>query len=395
MSRVQFRTAKNKSRPDLRKCPLSSAHKALLFILIALPGSPVLAQQSETIGLVVSSKKLGVYETPFMDECPAGLAVGNDEYWWRSLTPEQREELTLGGKREVANAVRQDLAMSRGPNDEQICHFPESVQDPPLRIIEGKISYGLDLDGIDGMGSASESCPHQDFVSPDGEPGIDNQLYRLLGCSAGWRSSGFLSQTSDDDRKSSGLGLVLIEITNVDDRLNDDDVDVHIYRGIDPHRLDSAGRVLPYSTYRIDADNNQARYASSAKGRIVDGVLLTEPADVYIPQYTIVTFIRQSLRGMKMKIALPGTDGRGEGLIAGYADINQFWDYMRGIGGLAATGQFSCPGIYDAMFELADAFPDPETGQCTGISAAYTIEVVPAFIDKPEIQIGSVKVDGR
>lgn len=363
-------------------------HAALLFSSLSW------AQQSETIGLVVASKKLGVYETPFMDECPAGLAVGNDEYWWRSLTPKKREELTLGGTREVANAVRQDLAMSRGPNDEQVCHFPESVQDPPLRTIEGEIAYGLDLDGIDGNGPASQSCPHQDFVSPDGESGVDNQLYRLLGCSSGWRSFGFVSQVSDDDRKSSGLGLVLIEITNVDDRLNDDDVDVHIYRGVDPHRLDSAGQVLPYSTYRIDADNNQARYNSHAKGRIVDGVLVTEPADVYIPQYAIVTFVRQSLRGMKMKITLPGPDARGEGIIAGFADLNQFWDYMRGIGGLAATGQFSCPGIYQAMFELADGYPDPETGRCTGISAAYRVEVVPAFVDKPELQVGSIDAGG-
>lgn len=356
--------------------------KAIALSCVCAPMSAANAQaDGETIGLVVSSKKFGIYETEFMDECPAGLAVGNDEYWWRSLTPAKREELTLGGIRETAANVRQDMALHRGPNGEHICHFPEVVKDPPLRTVEGRISYGLDLDGRDGAGE--NSCKHNDFVGINGETGIDNQFYRIFGCIAAWRSFGFISLVSDDDRKSSGLGMILIEVSGVNDRMNDDDVTVHFYRGIDPHRLDSQGRVLPFSTYRIDADAGEARYNSTAKGKIVDGVLYTEPTDIYLPLYAIVVFQRQQLRGMKLEIALPDSSGRGEGVIGGYADKGQLEDYILALGGLGATGQFSCPAIYDAIDDLADGYPDPETGECAGVSTAYRVEVASAFIEKP------------
>lgn len=371
-----------RSLDSLRGRPSGSLLTAIFFSFAYASFSTANAQDSgETIGLVVSSKKFGIYETEFMDECPAGLAVGNDEYWWRSLTPAKREELTLGGLRETAANVRQDLALHRGPSGEHVCHFPGVVKDPPLRTVEGKISYGLDLDGRDGAGE--NSCKHDDFVGVNGEPGVDNQFYRIFGCVAAWRSFGFISLVSDDDRKSSGLGMILLEVTGVDDRLNDDDVTVHFYRGIDPHRLDSQGRVLPFSTYRIDVDGSEPRYNSTAKGKIVDGVLHTEPADVYLPLYAIVMFQRQQLKGMKLEIALPGGDGRGEGVIGGYADKSQLEDYILALGGLGATGQFSCPAIYDSINALADGYPDPDTGECTGISTAYRVEVASAFIEKP------------
>ena len=38
---------------------------------------------------------------------------------------------------------------------------------------------------------------------------------------------------------------------------------------------------------------------------------------------------------------------------------------------------------YVAAKQLADGYPDPETGNCTALSSSYTIEAIPAFVIKP------------
>jgi hypothetical protein len=41
---------------------------------------------------------------------------------------------------------------------------------------------------------------------------------------------------------------------------------------------------------------------------------------------------------------------------------------------------FTCPGTYAAFKRNADGMKDPVTGECNGISMAYEIDGVPAFI---------------
>lgn len=331
---------------------------------------------AKNYAFVIASKKLAIYETPFMDECPEGLAKGNDEFWWRALTPADRARLTENGTLDVAS--RQGYAMFRGSNGEQVCYAPFSVKDPPLRTVEGKISYGLDLDGEATAGS----CPHQDFVDPDGRPGIDNQLYRLLGCAAGWRSFGFVENSADDDRKSGGLATIVMELSDVESLRNDGDVTVTFFHAIDPPATDALGRVLPYSSYRIDVANGVARYDSRVKGRIVEGVLTTDPADVELPFYAIVVFIRQHLRGMKLELKISDDGASAEGFLGGYHDVKQIEEYFRAVGGLSATGQFSCPQLFTALPQLADGHRDFATGACTSISGAYRVKAVAAFISR-------------
>jgi len=40
----------------------------------------------------------------------------------------------------------------------------------------------------------------------------------------------------------------------------------------------------------------------------------------------------------------------------------------------------TCEGAYYALYDQADAYPDPETGRCTAISTQYVIEAIPAFV---------------
>ena len=74
-------------------------------------------------------------------------------------------------------------------------------------------------------------------------------------------------------------------------------------------------------------------------------------------------------------------DGGFKATLGGYRDWREYVaaaffrssDYENTIG-------FDTPGMYNAVRRAADGLKDPETGEFDGISAAYEIEGVPAFI---------------
>lgn len=334
-----------------------------------------------TIGLVVVSFYTSVYETKYMEECPRGLAIGNDEIWWKSLEPGIRDELTNGGEIEPVTGTRRAMSAKRGPNGEDVCAFPTIVEDPPHKIVEGNISYGMNLDGLLESGTTPKTCNHKNFTSPGGEPGIDNQMYRLLGCTFGWRDSGYVETNANGELIDTSQGIILIEVSEVDDRRNDDDVTVRMFRANDIFPKDAQGNVLPYASYRV---HDIPGYGNAAKGRIVNGVLSTDPIEAFLPYYGNLAHSEIHLRDMRMELDLEASEDRAKGIIAGYRDVENFWSYFRKGGYLAVTGQFSCPAMYVAAHELADGYPDPETGECTALSSSYTIETIPAFIIRPE-----------
>ena len=56
------------------------------------------------------------------------------------------------------------------------------------RTVQSKYAWGFNLDSDAGDGSSNATgCAHQNFESPDGEKGIDNQSYRAVGCNLEWR----------------------------------------------------------------------------------------------------------------------------------------------------------------------------------------------------------------
>ena len=336
------------------------------------------AGSSQSIGFVVTSWNTAMHETLFMDECPQGPAPGNYELWEATVSPEKRRSYP-----EVLSTQMRWLTF-RGPNGEDICEQPTAIQDPPLTIIEGKYSYGIDLDGNSDGVATSKSCAHRTFNGMNGEPGVDNQMYRLLGCIQAWRSSGHLEFNANSQRRTSGLGMILVEITGVDDIRNDDDVKVTFYRGNGSFNLDSKNNVLPFGTYDIDMENGKARYGDTVAGRISNGVLTTQPADVHLPYYGNYEYISQLIRDMRLEMNITESESQSKGLVYGYYGVDQFYSYVRGLlANFPMRHKYSCPAIYVAAHELADGHPDPDTGKCTTLSSAFRFEAVRAFINHP------------
>jgi len=341
------------------------------------------APEDGVLGFVVRHWYTAIHETPFMDECPEGLNIGNDEIWWRGLPREERGPATDNGLREQLR--RWAPAVHRGPNGENVCLNPEVVTDPPLLTVEGEVSYGVNLDGTLDGSATPRSCEHQKFRGVNGQPGVSNQMYRLLGCTYGWRTGGVFEVNADEMRGTSGLSMILIEVTGVEDVRNDDDVTVNFYRSVDQFAFDAAGKPTPFASYRIDVDvDGTPRYAASLKGRIEEGVLRTDAGDATLPFYGNYAFSQHIFRDMSLELTIAEDGATADGLIYGYYDVDEFLYHVTGSTAIISTADFSCSALVKAAWELADGYPDAQTGQCTSLSSAFKINTTAAFIIRPE-----------
>ncbi|MHB1205662.1 MAG: hypothetical protein ACYCZX_08860 [Rhodospirillaceae bacterium] len=319
---------------------------------------------NRTIGYVLTEKHWAVYQTADAKaECPNGFNDGPREQF-KVLYPED------GKKRTLMETQFAREADSWFPAENE----PAGVKGTlPYLEAGGKIAMGLNLDGKVGP---------NDFTSPQGEPGIDNQLYRAVGCVAGFRGpEGAYTFFMNDYMQRYIFDRVLIEITDVDDLTNDPDVTVTTYRGLNPLLTSANGKdFIAGGTQKAD-ERWGKRYIHSFKGKIVDGVLTTEVGDTKLPYAdTFDTNVDQTLKAARFRLRL--TAAAAEGLIGTYLDVKEFhhqfavnWATHH-----ASYGQMSIPSITRAMRRLADGYPDPATGKNTAISAALDLKFVQAFI---------------
>lgn len=329
--------------------------------------------------------------------CPAGMTAGLrglvEAY---ARTPQGQR-----GNDEKTDAYQRRLvaAVNTATNGQNICMFPEATApDPGWRMASGPVELdGIDLDGQDsspGKRPASGTCSHQDFRGPNGGRGIDNQFYRVVGCTTGFQSTGQANNFQTE--MYTGSWGILITLSGVDDLRNDKDVAVGIYANADPIQLSAARAALPYATYAIDRD---PRYRGLTRGQIIDGVLTIDPVDVRFHNIVNSMIDDRVLRGARLRLTFTA-DGGMEGFLAGYTPVEDMYDMNYGarhsrtakgeiaperlrvgtsVGRAGALGH-TCNGAYHALYDAADGHRDPATGRCTSISTQYRIRVAPAFV---------------
>jgi predicted lipoprotein with Yx(FWY)xxD motif len=373
-------------------CPYENRLKPFFALAALLCASTATAaelpvKQGKTIGLVMTKWQPAIYETAEgKEECPAGFAVQNRENWLKQFpTEEERAAVAkrfayLGPNATSGVKTPTWFMLNRGPNGENILYSPTVVKDLiPFRSAENKTGYGLDLDGNRDGGATPKTCKHETFTSPDGEAGLDNQIARLYGCSKMWRKGGRFHNALLPERI---LNRFLIEISEVDDEKNDDHVVVTFYKGMDRIVLDADGKALPWLTQRVD--QRYPQYVTRTQGKIVDGVLITEPGDMYQIMREIFHSTARHLRDARFKLKL--TETGAEGLQGGYEDVHTWWSNFRTSFAYSvdSIGLWSPVSYYEAAHRLADGYPDPETGKCTAISAAYHMSFVRAYIVHPK-----------
>lgn len=235
-----------------------------------------------------------------------------------------------------------------------------------FRTYEGPVAAGLNLDGKVSKG---------DFTGPDGEKGVDNQLWRVAGCSWPFREG----SNPEIARKTliSALSPTVIELRGVDDLQNDPNVTVSVYAAKEGLARDGRGEVLAGVTFTPMPD---AHLRARTRGRIDNGVLLTEPFDVTLNYREQIIDAPRHIRGARIRATMkPGN--RIEGGFYGYYTLDSYYSSIEQMTQNGANvSRLTCPGIRQAIDKLADGYRDPKTGRFTAISSAYHFFGVRAFV---------------
>jgi hypothetical protein len=334
---------------------------------LASASKPDAVRAPGTIGLAITSWDNALVETPDASECSLGLQQGTIEQF--KATPGAIALVDeYGGSYET-----------RGPNGETGGMSPMAVEDPlPFSELTTKTGYGLNLDGTSDGHATARTCRHEKFTAPDGTK-VDNQMARVIGCTLGYRKGGAVSQYYSEEVATNVVNRHLIEVTGVDDEANDPRVVITIYKGMDRLVRTGENRFVPFLSQRIDPRFPQ--YTFTTRGRIVDGVLITDPIPtIVMPRSNIRHFNDRVMRNVVLRLKL--TPDGADGVMAGYEQAD-LWYNTQGKMLLAGPGRYSMPSIYRALQRYADGFPDPKTGQCTHISTTYNLTTVRAMIIHP------------
>ena len=255
---------------------------------------------------------------------------------------------------------------------------PWATDDPGQPQVTSRIGDGFNLDG---------KIKPIDFVSPDGEKGVDNNLYRAWGCDAPWRGNG--NATLDlraNDKMQDGLYTMVIRVSGNQDPMNDSDAIVEI--GYSPDKIvkDARGRVSVDYSYRI---LKSAQY-TKLKARIKNGVVETEQVEhLHTPR--IAWFYDQTgdTNFAKGKIRLNiAPDGQaGTGLIGGYRNWRDLYaenTFAQDGGQQGIREHEDHVALYYALRRNADGMYNAQTGKYDGISSAYRIKVSSAYVVDPD-----------
>jgi hypothetical protein len=253
-----------------------------------------------------------------------------------------------------------------------------------IKLLDYPYGLGFNLDGRDGKGN---------FTDPlTGEKGVDNELSRVFGCFDRTRGTpDVMPGNAVTIWRGGHLGMSwLIEVRGADNLQNDDDVEVSIYRGLQPTTANSSGDVQRNMTYTVDTD---PRMQNTFRGRIKDGLFVSNP-DATIDFFMVADMRVQGYYDFKRtRLRLEfRPDGSVRGYVGGYLPIKLV--YSRHTQARAEgeyNNGFSFPAVYQAMLALADTDIDKDaaTGMRTRISATYQIRGVPAFLRhvSPPLQI--------
>jgi hypothetical protein len=351
--------------------PVTALAAALAASLLA--AAP--ARALETRSFVVSWFTVATFSEE--GDCPKGLnpsidgiylgALRNMGYQGAELDRMFKKYVGTTGGEEAAGIIVNRARVDGRPVNAYA--NPMAAPDPHLNTVEGRYAFGFDLDGrATGL---EDPETH--------ERGIDNEYVRAMGCNKSMRAvppdrplqgGGYQWETI-----RSSMPAWLLTVSG-DSLSRDGAVTVTVERALEHVTLNARAETQPDATFRVDPD---PRWHNVYQARLKDGVItMTTPSEFhmlsdpyYIPEFTI--------RDVRLRLRLK-PDGTLEGILGGYQPwLDIYWSMANGGIALECCVGIDFIGMYHTLRRLADAYPDPGTGQNTAISVAYRIEAVPAF----------------
>jgi hypothetical protein len=148
-----------------------------------------------------------------------------------------------------------------------------------------------------------------------------------------------------------------------------------VHAGVDPVTRDGRGDALGWASFRVDPSQR-----TTVSGRIVDGVLMTDPVDLRLNFKEQIIDAPRVIRAARIRAVL-GANGSAEGEIGGFYTLASFYASIEQMtqNGANLSG-ISCPAVRQAIDRRADGFKDPDTGRFTAISTGMGFFAAPAFI---------------
>ena len=336
--------------------------------------------QAETRGYVVSSFFPAFYSQD--GDCEGGLNLNAGDQFDIGLVAAGYDEQQVAewarkseDKGAVANNYSDDR--TRAIRDRAIINGkrvsawvnPAAAPDPNLNLVTGKFALGFNLDGKRNTSS---------FDNPvTGETGVDNQLFRALGCFTSFRGTeserpGAWSYMWDI--VSAAMPAWLMSIT-ADDLSKDGPAKVSFYRAREHFERDANSKVLPDLTFRIDPDH---RSHVTFDAQIKDHVLtITDHGDLHAVWGEQVLLTNLTIKNTHLRITFKD-DNSISAVIGGYQPRTEALS-----DGFFPAMAADWLGLYYNIRKAADSNPDPKTGINQDISVAYRIDAVPAFLVEP------------
>jgi hypothetical protein len=312
------------------------------------------------------------------NDCPGGLNPDVTEAYRLELealgkSKPEIERLMLGWQDKGMGSELADLASNRGRIDGKPVNAyanPEAAADLNFKQMPGKLGYGFNLD---------DRQTAEDFQDPQThEQGVDNQLFRALGCIRTFRGTPTNRPTYSTWlwtmlKNSMPAWLISISGDNLD---KDGEVTITFDRALERRASNTNGEARPHMTFRVDAD---PRSHHVFRGQIRNGeITITEHGNLRLLKDTL-SYPELNLQRTHLRLAMK-PDGSLDGILGGYQPWREIY-FAFALGGFNAevciTGDSIA--IYYLLKKAADFDPD-SSGQNRAISASYRIEAVPAFV---------------
>ncbi len=265
-----------------------------------------------------------------------------------------------------SSSATPDPTCEPGPNKTWVISALSFTRENPVGV-----SPGFDLDHSVSRTPEELSCGKLDLTGPDGTPGVDNQLARVIPLveqQVGNAIDGIIQGAINDGRLTIALDLL-----NVNHAVDDRCVDIEVKLGQGKPSLGTDGTLEAYQTY--DARKEGQLLSPGKGGKFEKGVFTIGPFPLRIPiaifDVSFTIFIRDALIRFKLD-----DDGNAEGLLGGGISIEEVADGVKNGAGVAPL----IPQIKAVGTLYADMGYDPNIGKCSLVSAALAFKARPAFI---------------
>lgn len=230
------------------------------------------------------------------------------------------------------------------------------------------VSPGFDLDHRVSTATDDVSCHHPDFTSPEGVPGVDNQLALLVPVLAA-QTQGAIDGLLQGAINNGQL-LISVELQHVDDLREDGCVGVVIRSAQGTPTVGSDGYLNPNQTFDTPANSP----LSQVSGTIHGGVVRAGPFELALPIAVLDARTILHLHGAMVQLTL-AADGSMQGVIGGGLSVDDIASFSQGLNIPSALMAV----VANVVHSIADL--DHTDSGCQQFSGAITVSSRPAFLN--------------